>query len=204
MNSWVSELWPRLRFFVNRQKFEGDLEQEIRFHKELRQREYQNSGIDQDSARYAAQRLFGNDTLLKEVSREMWGWRWLEVLLQDIRYGLRMLAKNPGVTMAVLLSLALGIGANTAIFSLLNAVVLKALPVERPEQLVQFSETYSQGDENSWIQIRRPTDDRWIRGKPLLPEAVAQHGHRLRWRSGELVVIRQDDAAGNRGTPRTA
>ena len=128
----------------------------------------------------------------------MWGWRWLEVLLQDIRYGWRMLAKNPGVTTAVLLSLALGIGANTAIFSLLNAVVLKALPVERPEQLVQFSETYSQGDENSWIQIRRPTDDRWIRGKPLLPEAVAQHGHRLRWRSGELVVIRQDDAAGNR------
>ena len=110
----------------------------------------------------------------------------------------RMMAKNPGVTTAVLWSLALGIGANTAIFSLLNAVVLKALPVERPEQLVQFSETYSQGDENSWIQIRRPTDDRWIRGKPLLPEAVAQHGHRLRWRSGELVVIRQDDAAGNR------
>jgi len=87
MNSWVSELWRRLRFFVNRRQFEGDLEQEIRFHKELRQREYQNSGIDRDSARYAAQRLFGNDTVLKEVSREMWGWRWLEVWLQDIPHG---------------------------------------------------------------------------------------------------------------------
>ncbi len=73
----------------------------------------------------------------------------IENLIQDIRYGLRMLAKNPGVTAVVLLSLALGIGANTAIFSLLNAVVLESLPVQHPEQLVQFSETYPDGSENS-------------------------------------------------------
>jgi len=87
MNSWVSELWRRLRFFVNRRQFEGDLEQEIRFHKELRQREYQNSGIDQDSVRYAAQTPVWKRHWAEGGSREMWGWRWLEVWLQDIPHG---------------------------------------------------------------------------------------------------------------------
>ena len=150
---WLSELWRRLRMLVRRMQRDAGLEDEIRLHIELRAGEQIEAGAAPDEAFYAARRRFGNPMLLKEASREMWGWRWLEVLLQDIRYGLRMLTKNPGVTTAVLLSLVLGIGANTAIFSLLNAVVLKALPVERPEQLVQFSETYSQGDENSWMSF---------------------------------------------------
>jgi ABC-type antimicrobial peptide transport system permease subunit len=148
--AWFGELWRRLATLIRRRQLDTDLEEEMRLHVELRTQQHIQAGVLPEQAGRVARRRFGNVTLLKEVSREMWGWRWLEVLLQDIRYGLRMLAKNPGVTMAVLSSLALGIGANTAIFSLLNAVVLKALPVERPEQLVQFSETYSQGDEASF------------------------------------------------------
>ncbi len=72
---------------------------------------------------------------------------------QDLRYGLRMLAKNPGFTAVAVVTLALGIGANTAIFTLLNAVVLKALPVQHPQELVQFSETCPDGDENSWMSF---------------------------------------------------
>src|SRR6266404_4177281 len=150
---WLGELWRRLRMLVRRSQFDADLEDEMRLHVELRAQEQVEAGAPTNEAAYAARRRFGNTVLLREVSRETWGWRSLEVLLQDIRYGLRMLAKNPGVTTAVLLSLALGIGANTAIFSLLNAVLLKALPVEHPEQLVQFSETYPEGDENSWMSF---------------------------------------------------
>src|SRR2546426_12059225 len=97
MNSWFCELWRRLRFFINRRQFEHDLDEEMRLHKELRQEEYQDTGIDRDTALNKAQRQFGNDTQLKEVSREMWGWLSLERLAQDARHGLRRVGGSPGV-----------------------------------------------------------------------------------------------------------
>ena len=78
MSNWLGEVWRRVRFFINRRQFESDLDEEMRLHKELRQHEYRKRGIDQDSAQHEAQRRFGNVTLLKETSREMWGWHSLE------------------------------------------------------------------------------------------------------------------------------
>jgi hypothetical protein len=78
-------------------------------------------------------RSFGNVPRLKEDSREVWGWRWLDNLVQDLRFSARLLAKTPGFTLVVVLSLALGIGANTAIFTLINAVMLKMLPIRNPQ-----------------------------------------------------------------------
>ena len=133
----MRKLLRRLRFLSSREQFESGMEEEMRFHLEMKVREYLAAGLSPDEARAAALRSFGNVPLVKEDTREVWGWRWLDDLLQDLRFAVRMLVKTPGVTLVVLLSLALGIGANTAIFSLIDAVMLKTLPVWDPEQLRQ-------------------------------------------------------------------
>jgi predicted permease len=134
--NWLRELARRLRMLVHRRQFDADIEEELRLHLEMREQQQIEAGISADEARHAALRRFGNPTLLAEKSHSAWGWRWFEELTQDAGYGLRLLCRNPSFTTIAVLTLALGIGANTAIFSLIDAVMLKLLPVEKPEQLV--------------------------------------------------------------------
>ena len=135
----ILELWRRILFLRRRGRFDRELDEEMRFHLEMRIEENVAAGMAPEDARRAARRQFGNQTLLREVSREMWGFASLETLIQDVRYGLRRLLRSPGFSLVAVLSLALGIGANTAIFSLVNTALLRPLPVERPGQIVSLS-----------------------------------------------------------------
>ena len=121
------------------------LEDEIKSHLKMAAQDRVDRGESRGEASRAAQREFGNVALVEQVTRDQWGWRWVEDLLQDLQYGGRMLRKNPGFALIAILTLALGIGANTAIFSLVSGILLQPLPYRHPEQLVSVTGTYPKG-----------------------------------------------------------
>jgi predicted permease len=158
---WIGEIWRRVGMLWRRGTFARELDEEMRLHREMKERELRAGGAAAEEARYAAARAFGNVTALGERGRAAWGWRWLEDFLQDLRFGTRMLRKNPGFTIVAVSTLALGIGVNTAIFTLVHAVMLKSLPVAKPQQL------YNLGDDQNCCVISGIQDNFTMFSVPL-------------------------------------
>jgi len=138
---WIYKLPLRLRSLFRKSRAEQDLSDELRFHLEKLTEEYVAKGIAPQEARYAALRALGGVEQIKEEYRDMWGLRYIENFLQDLRYGLRLLAKNPGFAAVAVITLALGIGANTTIFS----VVWRPMRYRDADRLLVVWETRPDG-----------------------------------------------------------
>jgi hypothetical protein len=158
ISAQMNNLRLRIKALLNRRELEGDLEDELQFHFAMRQEKDRAEGLAASDARDSAHRKFGNSNLPKERCREMWTFGSLETIGQDVRYGLRILRANPAFTTVAILSLALGIGANTAIFSLIDAILLRDLPVRDPGQLVEVMPANHSGD-NAGVSSRNSGGD---------------------------------------------
>jgi hypothetical protein len=142
---WARRLWLRFQTLLRRQRIVRRLDDEIQFHVDQLIAENTAAGMSREEARYAALRTFGNSTVLKEQTRETWGWIWLDQVERDLRYALRILRRAPGFTVAVTLVMALGIGANTALFTIVRSVLLKPLPFGDAKRLVMLYEVTGDG-----------------------------------------------------------
>ena len=126
----------------NWRKQDRELQKEVEHHLQMAEAERLERGASPEEARTGARREFGNVGLTKELARDVWGWRWLEDLFEDVRYGLRVLRQNPAFTAAAVLAIALGVGINVGIFSVLNGAALRLLPVPRAEQLLSVDQVF--------------------------------------------------------------
>lgn len=135
-------------------KKDADLERELRSDLDLEETEQMERGLSPEEAHYAARRAFGNPTLIREQTREVWAWNWLESLMRDLRYGLRTLGRTPGFTFIAIVVMALGIGTNVAMVTVVHSVLLKPLPYREPSRLALIYNTDNgQRHASPWMPV---------------------------------------------------
>ena len=132
------EWWRKLLLLLGRSRALRELEEEMRFHQEMRAESLRSRGAESGEARYAARRRFGNQLALQERARDMWGLGYVEHLTRDVRHAVRRMTQRPGFSAAIIIVVALGVGATTAMFSAVDAAMLRPLPFHAPGQLVSL------------------------------------------------------------------
>ena len=167
LESWLSWFpWYRCK------AREADLARELRDHLDLEADEQRAAGLSPEQAAYAAHRALGNTLKIEEDVRAAWGFQWLETLVQDLHYGLRILRKSPGFTLVAVLTLALGIGATTAIFSVVDVILLRPLPYPEPDRLMMvYQDTPQAGVKSGGLSY--PNFQDWQRAARNFEEMVA-------------------------------
>ena len=148
----MSSFFRKLAWLARRRRKEAELREELEFHLEAEAEDRRADGLTEEEAGYAARRDLGNYTLVREDTRAAWGWTLLEQFIQDVRYAFRTMATNKTFSALAIMSLALGIGANTAIFSFMDSLLLKALPVPDPESLVVLK-WHTSAQAHSWNSV---------------------------------------------------
>jgi predicted permease len=131
-------LWRRLSYVWRQRQTDAELAEELAFHREMKRQELESAGLPPADAASLTARVLGNTTIAREQAREIWVWRWLDDLQRDVRYALRSLGRDPAFSAVAMLTLTVAIGATTAMFSVLNAVLLRSLPYRSPEQLAML------------------------------------------------------------------
>src|SRR5260370_11777189 len=139
---WLEKIRMQLEMLLHRRREVQRLDAELRFHLEQQIAENMVSGMSPQEARYAARQAFGNPTLLGEQARETWSWNRAELVLQNMRIGIRTLARTPGFAFISILVIAIGICANVALFTVVRSVLLKPLPFKEPERLIRLFEPH--------------------------------------------------------------
>jgi predicted permease len=189
--SWWNETKYLIRK-LNRRRAERELEDEIRTHMEFETDEKLQDGLTPKEARAAARRAFGSVAFAKEQSRSRWGFGIVETFWQDLRYAVRMLFKNPGFTLIAVITLTLGVGANTAIFSVINSILLRSLPYHEPERIALiWGDIPAEGAHRSQVSA---TDVEDWRSQNTVFEGVATYGN---W---SAAFLGNDDAERVQGT----
>ena len=159
--AWVYRVVP----YLGRRQAEEDLQEELRLHLELERERQRDAGVPEADARRAAWRRLGNGTLIRERTRDVWGWHWLDDLGRDVRHAVRGLRRSPGFASTVMLVLALGIGANTAMFGIVYGMLIRPLPYPDAEAIVRVGESF--GPRRELVPIRLTN-----RSMPLLQDSA--------------------------------
>ena len=146
---WLDRLTMRVRRLFHQDRETGLLDAELQFHLDQQIAENRLLGMEEREARLAALRSFGNPLVVRQQTHETWRWMGVERMVQDVRFALRQIARAPGFAVIAILILALGIGANNAVFTLTHALLLRNLPVAKPEELVRLALEFPDDDARS-------------------------------------------------------